>query len=169
MKVEYNERTDPRIQVVCQHGAGSIKPKLDRQDDLHIPKVAQYGQKGSELVQQVYATSLEIMSPSHLMEIHWHSEHPRVQHAIYVSTVCPVSKAMVNLAIGTSGECTTIDLAPIYCQMGRLWVNSTWYWLGMDIMNYSDSYYLTLTDQSLLHFSVWQSSHHQDLLSIKGL
>lgn len=72
-------------------------------------------------------------------------------------------KAMVKL---TCVECTTIDPVPFCWKKSKFWVNSTWYRLGMDIMHYCGSHYLTLTDCYPLCFSLWWLLHCQDSLSI---
>lgn len=118
--------------------------------------------KEAEHVQQVCAASLNIMSPSQIMEVCQHSGHTEVQCTIYfVRRICPsVTKSMAKSAIRTCVECTTIDLTPVHWEKGKLGVNSTWHKLIMDITHYCGSHNLTLTYYSVAHHIFLFGSHN---------
>ena len=117
------------------------------------------------LVGTVYVDKLDV---SQIMTIHRGSRHLGVQRTTYfIRRICPtIAKAAIKSAIRMYEECQSIDPAPIQWEKGKLEVNRNWQRLRMDITHYSTCHFLTLTDCSPSHFSIWKQLTKQDLASI---
>ena len=114
------------------------------------------------------ATQVDELNVNQILTIHRNSGHSGVWRTTYfIRKICPpTTKAAIRSAIQSCDECQSIDPAPIHWQKGKLEVSKNWQRLGMYITHYGARHFVTLTDCSPPHFSIWKQLARQDSVTV---